>query len=236
MRNGCVDVFLGVEQFDVLGNAARHAEQLHELALRRLFRKELAIAGKRQLPHMQLRRASAIERASMGQRLLHHERDERAAQDQHHVAFAQQRIPYALQHGKKRVVGLPQVLEFVKHDDDALRDVLRQAVKQVVPAIEGRVPDQVVVKEIGYHALEGGAVLGFRFLGCQEIDATLVLQEVHQQRRFADSATAIHHHERRLVALVLALKRHALVFTGDQHAQASRFAVGRRKTLLYFKV
>ncbi len=120
-------------------------------------------------------------------------------------------------------------LEFVKHDDDALRDVLRQAVKQVVPAIEGRVPDQVVVKEIGYHALEGGAVLGFRFLGCQEIDATLVLQEVDEQRRFADSATAIHHHERRLVALVLALKRHALVFTGDQHAQASRFAVGEAR-------
>lgn len=128
-----------------------------------------------------------VEGAVIGEHLAFHERDERAAQDDHHVALGKHRVPDALEDGGERRVRLAEVLELVQRDDEALA-VARQTVEENVPVVYGHLAEQLVARERGHLFLEGRAVLFLRLSVARKYSARLsrtnsVMSAVFPMRR-----------------------------------------------------
>lgn len=188
-----------------LGDAARDAVELDQFAAPDLLREEIPVEPKGNLLHANLRGAPPVEGAAIGEHLAFHERDERAAQDDHHVALGKHRVPDALEDGGGRRVRLAEVLELVQRDDEALA-VARQTVEENVPVVYGHLAEQLVARERGHLFLEGRAVLFLRLLRRQEVQRALVADELGDERRLPDAAPAVDDRHGRLVVGELLLQ------------------------------
>ena len=141
-----------------------------------------------------LRGAPAIERTIIGQGVLSHHPDQRAAEDQHHIAVLQKFVPRILQNRGEGRIGLDQVGKFVQDQHFLfLRPVPGDLLKQIQPVRKGHPVEGGITRGAGDHAGQPFHALRLHFLCGEEIDGGLALDKLLNQRRLAHSSAAIQH-------------------------------------------
>ena len=171
---------------------------------------------------MNLRRAPSVQRALVIEHLGAHERHQRAAEDYHDVAPAEQRIPNTLENGGERFVGLAEVLKFVDDDDEPLFrcGCLGEKGEQIIPSFERGLGDEGVPQIVRHHVVKGHAVLALRFLGRKIVQRRLVSAELVDKGRFPYPASTVDDDERGLFAAILSLQCLHLGVAIDKTAHA----------------